>query len=274
MYYGQPFQYGINPQSPGVFPASTPQSNAPPPWALEIMSDIKSIKTVIPKIDQIEQALGSIKLKLSAFDERMSSVERKVNDIEKACSFVSEENDSRKTEVNSIQKQVKQIDKFCKNADSAIHSFQQEAERAKEELLDMKARSMRDNLLFYGVSECAPENNENCEELIKDLIKLKLQLETEGMIFDRAHRLGAKAADKTRPIVVKFHNYKSREAVRLKSLEKTIKDALKSSGHGIGVQSPQEYRDARKAFYPIVKDAEEHGNTARITGNKLYINRK
>ncbi|WAR10818.1 hypothetical protein MAR_035894, partial [Mya arenaria] len=99
--YGQPFQYGFNPQSPGVFAASTPQSNAPPPWALEIMSDIKSIKTVIPKIDQIEQALGSIKSKLSAFDERMSSVERKVNDIEKACSFVSEENDSRKTECSN-----------------------------------------------------------------------------------------------------------------------------------------------------------------------------
>jgi len=72
-----------------------------------------------------------------------------------------------------------------------MESYQQEIEQSKDELLDIKARSMRENLMFYGIPESTAGQTENCEQLVKELIRLKLQLDTEHMQFDRSHRLGA-----------------------------------------------------------------------------------
>ena len=125
-----------------------------------------------------------------------------------------------------------------------MESYQQEIEQSKDELLDIKARSMRENLMFYGIPESTAGQTENCEQLVKELIRLKLQLDTEHIQFDRSHRLGPKTASKTRPIVVKFQNYQTRETVRQKSLQPEIKTDLKNCGRGISVQTPVEYRDA------------------------------
>lgn len=129
---------------------------------------------------------------------------------------------------------------------------------------------MRDNLVYYGV----PENTEqeNCESLVKELIRIHLGLDVDNMIFDRAHRMGNRTARQPRPIVVKFHKYKDREEVRVKSLENEIKSKLRDQRLGIGIQSPQEHRDARKAFYAISKQEQDRGNRTRIVGNKLLIN--
>lgn len=67
--------------------------------------------------------------------------------------------------------------------------YQQEIEQSKYELLD-----------------------------IKEPIRLSLQLNTRHMQFDRSHRLVAKTASKTLPIVVKFNNFQTREMVQQKSL--------------------------------------------------------
>jgi len=92
------------------------------------------------------------------------------------------------------------------------------------------------------------------------------------MTFDRAHRLGPKIARKPRPIVVKFHSYSDRETIRCKSLEPGTKSKLRDQRLGIGVQSPQEHREARKALYPLSKREEERGKRTRITGNTLFVN--
>ena len=80
---------------------------------------------------------------------------------------------------------------------------------------------MRDNLIFYGIQEVPPtidgQQVENCEQLVKELISTKLQLDATTMVIDRAPRLGSNRARKPRPIVVKFHKYNDRDIVRVKS---------------------------------------------------------
>ena len=46
---------------------------------------------------------------------------------------------------------------------------------------------MRDNLLFYGISEKG--QHENCEELVKDVCYEHLDMQDAGDLkFDRVHR--------------------------------------------------------------------------------------
>jgi len=111
----------------------------------------------------------------------------------------------------------------CTHLEALMEYNQHEIEQSKDELLDIKARSMRENLMFFGIPESTAGQTENCQQLVKELIRLKLQLDIEHMHFDRSHRLWAKTASKTRLINVKFHNYQTRETVRQKSLQPEIK---------------------------------------------------
>ena len=89
------------------------------------------------------------------------------------------------------------------------------------------------------------------------------------MTFDRAHRIGQKSGSRARPIVVKFHYYSEREAVRQSSFN--FSEHLKSVNTGVGVQLPKAIRDARKPLYAKMKEAKDGGSNVRFVGKKLFI---
>ncbi len=91
----------------------------------------------------------------------------------------------------------------------------EENKKIKETVIDLQARSMRDNLVFSGIPESAEEDP---EATVKNFIKtyLKLPEDTvENICFERVHRMGAKkpGAPRPRPIVAKFGYFKQKEQV-------------------------------------------------------------
>lgn len=60
-----------------------------------------------------------------------------------------------------------------------------------EEILDLRSRSMRDNLLFFNVPET---DGENCQKLILEICDKDLNIEKAktALVIDRAHRIGTK----------------------------------------------------------------------------------
>ena len=158
-----------------------------------------------------------------------------------------------------------------------MYECQQQEECTTDKLLNLEARSMRDNFIVYGIQEVPPtiddQQVEHCEQLVKELISTKLQLDATTMVIDRALRLGSNRARKPRTIVVKFHKYNDREVVRVKSYEDAIRATLTGSNR-VGTQSPQQDREARKALNEYAKREEDRGQRARIIDNKLYVNNR
>ena len=133
--------------------------------------------------------------------------------------------------------------------------------------LDLEARSVRENLMFYGITE--EGDKDNCEAKVKPVLKDVLHVENvENIIFDRAHRVGQRTAA-TRPIVVKFHYYSQREKVRQTSFG--VAEELKSAKLWVGAQIPKEMTDARKPLYPTTKKAKDEGKSVKVMGKKLFI---
>ena len=90
--------------------------------------------------------------------------------------------------------------------------MKQSQDTINDKLSDLESRSMRENLMFYGIPEGG--DGEDCERLVKDLCTDLLEMRGDfvrNMLFDRAHRVGQVSASKVRPIVVKFHYYTERE---------------------------------------------------------------
>ncbi|CAB3992748.1 unc-13-like C [Paramuricea clavata] len=136
------------------------------------------------------------------------------------------------------------------------------------EIVDIKARSMRNNLLIFNIPESENEYPEKCVEKVYEILQNKLEIDdaSSKMPIERAHRIGRNRRGNPRPIVVKFLRYPDKELVK-RSASK-----LKGTSIGIGEQFPKDIADIRKSLYPVLKKAKEEGNKVKLVKDKLYIN--
>ncbi|XP_053396035.1 uncharacterized protein LOC128556130 [Mercenaria mercenaria] len=137
----------------------------------------------------------------------------------------------------------------------------------REEITDLKCRSMRDNLLFFKLLE---EKEENCVQKVLELIENDMKIENakQEIKLHRAHRVGKYNNTKVRPIVAKFAYFPDRERVKMAA------KALAGTPYGVGEQFPKEIVDTRKRLVPIMKKARDEGKDAFIKVDKLYINKQ
>ena len=277
----QPAQYGMTqpsfmgspPPAPGQFGGSAfgVQTNPPPPpWAVKLLDDMEQVKQKVQGIDKIEKTVNLISSKVSDLETQMKSLDTRLRENEKSCDFISKEHESQKNELKAATKSLGVLQKHCADLEKNTASMKQSHDTLNAKLSDLEARSMRENLLFYGIPEGG--DSEDCDRLVKNLCADTLEMRGDfvrDMLFDRVHRVGQKSASKIRPIVVKFHYYTQREAVRQASF--TFADRLKTEKRGIGAQIPKDIRDARKPLYPAMKQAKDSGQSVKFVGKKLFI---
>lgn len=251
----------------------------PPPWAVSMMEDIQSIKCTVARIEHVEKTVNSISSKLNDLEIKVSAIDKRVIDVENASAYISNQYDQQSTETKSVKANVKGIQDSCATLQKQIRTLETQQESTTDRVLDGEYRNMRENLIFYGIPEThRPQHGdsvttepENSEALVKDFIKNYLKVDSDSMAFDRAHRMGnPEYSKKPRPIVVKFHSYSERETVRTTSY--TVKDDLKKTNHGVGIQLPKEWREARRDLYPVMQTEKRKGHKVKLVADKLYIN--
>ena len=73
------------------------------------------------------------------------------------------------------------------------------------------------NLIFYNFPEAEPGENEDCEQLVHNIINSRKIFDSDSDVWiDRAHRLGPRKPqnnDRPRPIIVKFAYYKQKNEI-------------------------------------------------------------
>ena len=100
--------------------------------------------------------------------------------------------------------------------------------KLEEEVDSLQQYSRRNCLLIHQVHEVPKEDT---DELALGIIKEKLNIHLDGSDLDRSHRIGRKTNTKSRPIIVKFTSYNTRNKVfrakrKLKGLGITITESL------------------------------------------------
>ena len=172
--------------------------------------------------------------------------------------------------------EIKQMHESCSNLKRSVESLERDRDRLNDKVLEGEFRSMRDNLIFYGISEPTAEDRqedrqEDCDVKVKAFINEHLKIDAQKMVFDRAHRLGATRGNTTpRPIIVKFHYFNERETVRKTSFP--LRDELRVKKKGVGVQLPKEWRESRKSLSTVFQEEKRKGNNVKFVGEKLLIN--
>lgn len=229
------------------------QSNTPqvtPQWVSDIVTQLKNMNQ---KLDTIDTTLSSMKREIKGLSNRVVEVEKSQEFISKSLEDNEKNTSKALTELSDLK--------------MALDQSLQENVRITESVLDMQCRSMRDNLLFFGIEEAQSGEQENCEDIITSLCASKLEIRSE-ILIERAHRLGSKKNNKPHPIVVKFNRFPHREMVRKCSYK------LKDTHISIGEQFPKEIQERRKKLLPIYKRAKENNQKAVLARDKLFIDGK
>ena len=136
---------------------------------------------------------------------------------------------------------------------------------------DLTTRSMNQNIVFSCTDKqlSIPEGEQDdCVTMVNKLLKDKLKIPEDANVkVVRAHRLGVSTAYRCAPIVARLA---SREQVA--TVTKNGKN-LKGTGIYVNPQLPSEVRERRQFAHEEFKSARDKpGVTARMAGDKLYIN--
>ena len=170
-------------------------------------------------------------------------------------------------EVKDLKDEVERSKKSENEMRYKIKYLGETNDRLQDSVIDLKARSMRDNLLFYNVKE---EEKENTDEKIYQILEKKFEIQDarNRIKLDRSHRVGRKRNTQRKPraIVVKFNYFKDCEYVRLNARK------LMGTRIGIAEQFPKEIEKIRQMLYPEMKKAKAAGHRVRMVRDKLYIN--
>ena len=148
-------------------PQPLPQVTGQPNRVAELIEDVKHIELSMNKLYQIEHTVNIINMKVSDLEVKVNSIEPRVTELEKSCSFISYENDIRKKEFESAKTDVLKLKRDCTNMQSDANNFRERNANLEAKVTDLESRSMRDNLLFYGIAERG--QLENCESMIKEV---------------------------------------------------------------------------------------------------------
>ena len=128
----------------------------------------------------------------------------------------------------------------------------------EKRIIDVPARSMRDNLIFYNIPESkATEDPNGREKLVKHVIKGNMEIQEE-VNFERVQRMGAKfnedGSPRTRPIVAKFSSDEQKEKIKGAGVK------LKNTNLGVNDQLRREIQERRKVLWPVFKAARNQGH--------------
>ena len=198
--------------------------------------------------------------------------------MESFLSFVNKDlgklQDSVTTLVNDniqYKNEIRCLEKRLRLSEGLIAQLRTKLMQQDEEILDLKCRSMRENVVIRGIDETPGETWNDTREKVVSFVNNKLQVADFTVNdIDRAHRLGKKSADHSRPIVAKINSADAKSSL--------FQNVKKLSGEEnkkfvIHDQLPPEVQERRKRLMPLFKQSKENKtNKVSWSVDKLIVN--
>ena len=153
------------------------------------------------KIDVYVSVIESKDKTISSLSEKVGKLSTEIGYLKDSYSFLSKETSDIK-------------DKY--NHEAA--NTQKKLNFLEEKTQDLEDRSRRTNLVVFGVPENKSSTFEDCDKVVCNILGQYGILESEDIhrgLLERAHRLGKKKTDQTRPrpIIVCCGSYKDKEYI-------------------------------------------------------------
>ena len=150
-----------SPPQPQPQPQSQPQTQ-PNDFSLQLSSQLNFIMSKVSKLDGTEAQQSTILTRLSNIEAAVSENKRmiestnsKMAEIEKSQTFLSDRYDkmSKSLDVNNID--ISKVQNEVRSLAQKNNDLKKANQILAEDVIDLKCRSMRDNLVIVGIPETA-----------------------------------------------------------------------------------------------------------------------
>ena len=226
-------------------------------WSCQNVCDALSyMDKKLNKLDTLEQ-------KVSSFD----------TELKKLWVFVQDQFKENKDTLSSISDRMDTLEYSLGLAQDQITQLTTDKIKMNDTLLYVQSQSMRNNLVFSGITKDPHEKPEATEFNLRKFMVDKLKIAqgiVDGFRLERVHRMGDNsnrfgATNRPRNIVAKFLQFNDRETVR------RARTNLKGTNCFINEQFPKDIADRRKQLYPKMRQAIRDGKRAWLSYDTLYI---
>ena len=120
------------------------------PWQHEYGD---KLDIILSKLSKIEVNQNTFLTRLDAMEGKLVETNKKVIDIENSQSFISTKHDDLDSRTKTNKNDVKKLQGEVKTLQQVNDELTVSYKKIKQEVTDLKCRSMRDNMLFFGIRE-------------------------------------------------------------------------------------------------------------------------
>ncbi|MEW8089724.1 MAG: hypothetical protein AB2784_08870, partial [Candidatus Thiodiazotropha endolucinida] len=232
---------------------------------------MQNIEKQIAQIHELKQNVSAAQSQVNKVDKDITDLKGKMNDYDTSIKHYSDTYDNvvRTTEENEAKMDFL-YDKIC-SLEQSQKEIQSKQQNNEERMIDLQCRSMRENLIFIGISEprLMRGEYEDVQATLKEFLRTEMNIDKD-IVFDRVHRLGKFDRNQMYPrhVIAKFERFTDKEFVR-----QAAPRTLLGKPFGVREQFPPEIEEKRKLIYPEAKQAKlNRDNVVRLVKDKLYIN--
>ena len=223
---------------------------------------------------ELKEEVEAIKTNLKSVEQSLQSAWDYITDLQEESKTHSDFKRTSQQTLDSYQEEINLLKRnsasaVIQNQQTEIRALQASLEREKEKIIALENYSRRENLRFMNIPE---RKDENCSDVIYDIIENELRIDPENILFHAVHRIGKpREADdaKPRPIIARFLCREDRDKVY------RIKNRLKKSRKFKDAYITQDYAQAiqmeRKVLIKAMFLAREKGADTKVVDRKLII---
>ena len=172
--------------------------------------DSAVLKTLLDSQNQAYR--GAMEVFLKQVNENVSSLQSTVSELKMSLEYTQKEVDELKQEVKKYHEDKKHDHDVIKTLKEDLHASEKVIKELEDRANYQEDYSRRNNLQIIGLDERpGGETWEQTAVRVTQLIEEKLELPNTEL--ERAHRVGRRDDNRSRPIIARFAKFGDREAV-------------------------------------------------------------
>ena len=190
-----------------------------------------------------------------------------IDNLDHRVVILEDQSDHMGAHIEKLQKMFGTLANENKIPTGRLIRAEKQIARQQNEIMDLKSRSMRDNMIIKTKGPKYKEtHNEDTSVTFKKFVAQKLHLPNSDRIsISRSHRMGKARGEYNCMIIAKVVN----DSDQRKILENA--SALKDTGFSVTKQIPPEVEERKQFAWGEFRKARTDGKQAKFDVQKLYI---
>lgn len=179
--------------------------------------------------------------------------------------------DAMNAQIEGLQQDYKDIREQMRVNEGRVTRSEKEIGEMHEDILQVQAGLMRNELVFYNVPEHDGEQY-NCQGTLYPFLQNEMSVpehDLQNMYLDKCYRRGEKGGRYPRPIVARFVTSASKTTIL-----SHIKDLDPQKKFGVNDHLPRELEERKKRLIPDYKKARRDRKKPRWARDKLVVDNK